>query len=601
MTEPRRALITGITGQDGSYLAELLARQGLRGPRPHPPVEHVLDRADRPPLPGPARAGRPRSSCTTRDLSDSSSLIRHAQPDPAGRGLQPRRAEPRQGQLRDAGVHRRHGGHGQRSGCSRRSARPTGRSASTRPARARCSARSRRRRRRRRTPFHPRSPYAVAKVVRPLDDRPVPRGVRHVRLERDPVQPRIAAARRDVRHPQGHRGVAAILAGRQSKLYLGNLDARRDWGYAPEYVEAMWLMLQQPEPDDYVVATGEMHTVREFVRGRLRLWSGSTGEDHVGIDPRYFRPTEVDELCGDASKAARSARLAAAHVSSASSSGSCSRPICARPASTRARTSASSRPAAMTSLDGRRVMVTGGGGFLGRRGRRAARGGRASPTIVRSAQPRLRPARRAGIDAALADGRPDVVIHLAAVVGGIGANRENPGRFFYDNAIMGIELMEQARLAGVAKFVTDRDGLRLSQVHAGPVPRGRPVERLPGGDERPVRPRQEDAPRPGPGLPGAVRLQRDLPDPGQPVRPGRQLRPGELARHPGADQEVRRRAGGGCRTTSTSGARAPPRASSSTSTTPPKGIVLAAERYDGADPVNLGVGQRDHDPRARRR
>ena len=99
------------------------------------------------------------------------------------------------------------------------------------------------------------------------------------------------------------RGVADILAGREQKLYLGNLDARRDWGYAPEYVEAMWRMIQQPEPDDYVIATGEMHTVREFVEAafaQVRLdW-----RDHVEIDPRYFRPTEVDELCGDASKAA---------------------------------------------------------------------------------------------------------------------------------------------------------------------------------------------------------------------------------------------------------------------------------------------------------
>ena len=89
-----------------------------------------------------------------------------------------------------------------------------------------------------------------------------------------------------------------------SKLYLGNLDARRDWGYAPEYVEAMWLMLQQTEPDDYVIATGEMHTVREFVEEAFGL-VGLDWEEHVEIDPRYFRPTEVDELCGDASKAAR--------------------------------------------------------------------------------------------------------------------------------------------------------------------------------------------------------------------------------------------------------------------------------------------------------
>jgi GDPmannose 4,6-dehydratase len=100
------------------------------------------------------------------------------------------------------------------------------------------------------------------------------------------------------------RGVAAIVAGTERKLYLGNMDSRRDWGFAPEYVEAMWRMLQQDTPDDYVVATGEMHSVREFVELAFRL-VGLNWEDFVEIDPRYFRPTEVDELCGDASKAKR--------------------------------------------------------------------------------------------------------------------------------------------------------------------------------------------------------------------------------------------------------------------------------------------------------
>jgi GDPmannose 4,6-dehydratase len=98
------------------------------------------------------------------------------------------------------------------------------------------------------------------------------------------------------------RGIAAILAGTESKLYLGNLDSRRDWGYAPEYVEAMWRMLQQPDPRDYVVATGEMHTVREFVELAFAM-VGRDWRDHVVIDQRYFRPTEVDELCGDATRA----------------------------------------------------------------------------------------------------------------------------------------------------------------------------------------------------------------------------------------------------------------------------------------------------------
>jgi GDPmannose 4,6-dehydratase len=98
------------------------------------------------------------------------------------------------------------------------------------------------------------------------------------------------------------RGVAAILAGTLDKLYLGNLDAQRDWGFAPEYVEAMWRMLQHDKPDEFVVATGEMHTVREFVELAFSL-VGLDWEDHVAIDPRYFRPTEVEELCGDATKA----------------------------------------------------------------------------------------------------------------------------------------------------------------------------------------------------------------------------------------------------------------------------------------------------------
>ncbi len=99
------------------------------------------------------------------------------------------------------------------------------------------------------------------------------------------------------------RGIAAILAGKQEKVYLGNLEAKRDWGYAPEYVEAMWLMLQQPQPDDYVIATGETHSVRELVEVAFGL-AGLDWHGYVEIDPRYFRPTEVDELCGDASKAA---------------------------------------------------------------------------------------------------------------------------------------------------------------------------------------------------------------------------------------------------------------------------------------------------------
>ncbi len=98
-------------------------------------------------------------------------------------------------------------------------------------------------------------------------------------------------------------GIAAILAGKQDKIYLGNLDAKRDWGYAPEYVEAMWLMLQQDKPDDYVIATGETHSVREFLEEAFSLVEIKNWKKYIGIDPKYYRPQEVNLLLGDAKKA----------------------------------------------------------------------------------------------------------------------------------------------------------------------------------------------------------------------------------------------------------------------------------------------------------
>jgi GDPmannose 4,6-dehydratase len=98
------------------------------------------------------------------------------------------------------------------------------------------------------------------------------------------------------------RAVAEIRQGLQDVLYLGNLDARRDWGFAPDYVEAMWLMLQEPSPDDYVIATGETHSVREFLAEAFS-YVDLDWKDYVREDPRYYRPTEVDVLVGDASKA----------------------------------------------------------------------------------------------------------------------------------------------------------------------------------------------------------------------------------------------------------------------------------------------------------
>ncbi len=152
------------------------------------------------------------------------------------------------------------------------------------------------------TPFHPRSPYAVAKVAaywstvnyRESYDMFAVNGI--LFNHESPRRGETFVTRKIT------RAVARIKAGLQDKLYMGNLDAERDWGYAPDFVEAMWLMLQADEPDDYVVATEEKHSVREA----LEIAFGRVGLDpdrYVEIDPRYFRPAEVDSLLGDASKA----------------------------------------------------------------------------------------------------------------------------------------------------------------------------------------------------------------------------------------------------------------------------------------------------------
>lgn len=152
------------------------------------------------------------------------------------------------------------------------------------------------------TPFHPRSPYGCAKVYaywmtvnyRQGYDLFACNGI--LFNHESPRRGETFVSRKIT------RAVARILRNLQDKLYLGNLDARRDWGYAPEYVEAMWRMLQQPEADDYVIATGETHTVREFVQCAFDH-VGLDWRKYVEIDPRYFRPTEVDILQGDPSKA----------------------------------------------------------------------------------------------------------------------------------------------------------------------------------------------------------------------------------------------------------------------------------------------------------
>ena len=169
------------------------------------------------------------------------------------------------------------------------------------------------------TPFHPRSPYGVAKLYaywitvnyREAYGLHASNGI--LFNHESPLRGETFVTRKI------SRAAAAIELGLQDCVYLGNLDALRDWGHARDYVEGMWLMLQQPIPDDYVLATGEMHSVRDFVEQAFALvnrriaWRGKgvdevgidtrTGKSLVKVDPLYFRPTEVDQLCGNAEKA----------------------------------------------------------------------------------------------------------------------------------------------------------------------------------------------------------------------------------------------------------------------------------------------------------
>ena len=152
------------------------------------------------------------------------------------------------------------------------------------------------------TPFYPRSPYAAAKVyahwitVNYRESYGLHASSGILFNHESPRRGETFVTRKIT------RAIARIKAGLQDKVYLGNLEAKRDWGYAPEYVEAMWRMLQQEKPDDYVVATGETHTVQEFLDVAFAR-AGLDPKKHVAFDKRYLRPAEVDLLIGDASKA----------------------------------------------------------------------------------------------------------------------------------------------------------------------------------------------------------------------------------------------------------------------------------------------------------
>jgi len=152
------------------------------------------------------------------------------------------------------------------------------------------------------TPFQPRSPYAAAKLYAYWITRMYREG--YGMFACNGILFNHESPRRGqtfVTH-KITSGIAQILAGQQDKIYMGNLDTKRDWGYAPEYVEAMWRIMQAEQPGDYVIGTGEAHSVREFVEEAFS-YVGLDWRKHVEIDPRYFRPLEVTDLVADASKA----------------------------------------------------------------------------------------------------------------------------------------------------------------------------------------------------------------------------------------------------------------------------------------------------------
>ncbi|MGH2786297.1 MAG: GDP-mannose 4,6-dehydratase [Actinomycetota bacterium] len=296
---PKRALITGVTGQDGSYLAELLLAKGYD-------VHGLIRRASsfntgrlQPIYRDPHETGV-RFRMHYGDLSDSGSLvnlIRELEPDEIYHlGAQshvkvsfeiPEYTCDATGMgtvrileaVRSSGVRTRfyQAGSSEMFGTS-----PPPQNEDT--------------------PFHPRSPYGVAKVFahwitinyREAHGLFAANGILH--NHESPRRGETFVSRKIT------RAVARIKAGIQDTLFLGNLEARRDWGYAPEYVEAMWRMLQEDEPHDLVIATGEAHSVREFCEAAFE-YAELDWERHVEIDPHYFRPSEVNYLQGDATKA----------------------------------------------------------------------------------------------------------------------------------------------------------------------------------------------------------------------------------------------------------------------------------------------------------
>jgi len=297
----KKALITGVTGQDGSYLAELLLEKGYE-------VHGVVRRSstmnrsriDHLQHLTPSQNERPRFVLHYGDMTDSGGLnrlVKMIRPDEiynlAAQSHvhisfdQPEYTADADGlgttrlleAVRTAGLETRFY---QASTSEMFGSSPPPQNEAT--------------------PFRPRSPYAAAKLYAhwmTLNYREA-----HGMFACSGILFNHESPRRGENFVTRKvtRGVAQILARKTDHLVLGNLDARRDWGHARDYVEAMWLMLQQPEPDDYVIASGESHTVRDLVEIAFGL-VGLDWREYVRTDPAYVRPAEVHELCGDATKA----------------------------------------------------------------------------------------------------------------------------------------------------------------------------------------------------------------------------------------------------------------------------------------------------------
>jgi GDPmannose 4,6-dehydratase len=296
-----KALITGITGQDGSYLAELLSKKGyeIHGLKRRSSSFNT-DRVDH--LYVDFHNSGAKFFLHYADLGDASSLawcLADVRPDEIyNLGAQSHVKVSFEipeytadvvatGTVRLLEAIRRTG-----IKCRFYQASSSEMFGSTPPPHNEYSA------------FHPRSPYACAKVfahqatVNYRESYSLHASCGILFNHESPRRGETFVTRKIT------RAVAHIKMGLQEKLYLGNLEARRDWGFAGDYVRAMWAMLQQDNPDDYIIGTGESHSVREFAEAAF-AHGGLDWRDYVVIDPRYFRPAEVDDLCADASKARR--------------------------------------------------------------------------------------------------------------------------------------------------------------------------------------------------------------------------------------------------------------------------------------------------------